>query len=152
MSGNWCWILKDRQDLRWSLTHGWRVAIFITTVSIYTYVYIYLARSYRQVSNIVSTSSNTGHGVHSEQELRCMNTKPDSGSYGKGNSGTTTVMSHENQPARSHADKTPELRWATSNAALPGLCANLFQENAFAEWVPVVVHYSLAPRYGQSHP
>ncbi|GJC78897.1 hypothetical protein ColLi_01735 [Colletotrichum liriopes] len=53
VSGNWCWISRDRPDLRYALTHGWRFGIIFTTILIYLYVWWYLGRHFR---SMVSTS------------------------------------------------------------------------------------------------
>ncbi|OLN81013.1 hypothetical protein CCHL11_09988 [Colletotrichum chlorophyti] len=53
VSGNWCWISRNRPDLRYALTHGWRFAIIFTVVLIYCYVWWYLGRHFR---SMVSTS------------------------------------------------------------------------------------------------
>ncbi|KAH7058925.1 G protein-coupled glucose receptor regulating Gpa2-domain-containing protein [Macrophomina phaseolina] len=42
VSGNWCWITKDRTDLRYALGHGWRFSIIIATILIYGYIYFYI--------------------------------------------------------------------------------------------------------------
>ncbi|KAF6817223.1 hypothetical protein CPLU01_13631 [Colletotrichum plurivorum] len=57
VSGNWCWISRDRPDLRYALTHGWRIAIIFTTILIYFYVWWYLGRHFR---SMVSTSDPLG--------------------------------------------------------------------------------------------
>ncbi|KAG6000613.1 hypothetical protein E4U21_005286 [Claviceps maximensis] len=44
VSGNWCWIRRDRLVLRYALTHGWRIAIFVATIVIYTVIYVRLTR------------------------------------------------------------------------------------------------------------
>ncbi|KAF7510309.1 hypothetical protein GJ744_006805 [Endocarpon pusillum] len=46
VSGNWCWIKPDLLGLRYLLTHGWRIVIFLATVGIYTYIYTHLKRVY----------------------------------------------------------------------------------------------------------
>lgn len=46
VSGNWCWIRPEYLGLRYGLTHGWRVAIFLATIAIYTYIYIHLKRRF----------------------------------------------------------------------------------------------------------
>jgi hypothetical protein len=48
-SGNWCWITPQHVALRYALTHGWRIAIFLTTICIYTYVYFRLTRTYGNI-------------------------------------------------------------------------------------------------------
>jgi hypothetical protein len=47
VSGNWCWISKDRTDLRYGLTHGWRFVIIAVTIGAYTYVWWYLRRHFK---------------------------------------------------------------------------------------------------------
>ncbi|KAI1129076.1 G protein-coupled glucose receptor regulating Gpa2-domain-containing protein [Nemania abortiva] len=44
VGNNWCWIAADRTDLRYALTHGWRLAVFFITVLIYAYIYWYFRR------------------------------------------------------------------------------------------------------------
>ncbi|POS74316.1 hypothetical protein DHEL01_v207291 [Diaporthe helianthi] len=39
VSGNWCWITPKRADLRYSLTHGWRIGIIFLTVVLYAYIW-----------------------------------------------------------------------------------------------------------------
>lgn len=107
VSGNWCWIKKNRQDLRWALTHGWRVAIFIATVSIYTYVYIYLARSYRKASSVSSHSSNRRLASTSEQELCRMDTGTEDQKNATSTKCTPTPTGHN---PNERAKRTPELR------------------------------------------
>ncbi|KAA8576832.1 hypothetical protein EYC84_006879 [Monilinia fructicola] len=57
VSGNWCWIAKDRIDLRYGLTHGWRFAIMLTTIFVYTYIWRYLSRSGLRFSDGSSNGS-----------------------------------------------------------------------------------------------
>lgn len=49
VAGNWCWIAKERADLRYALAHGWRFAIIFTTVCIYIYIYQYLSRHFKSL-------------------------------------------------------------------------------------------------------
>lgn len=42
VSGNWCWITAKRTDLRYALTHGWRIAIIFATVVMYAYIWWYV--------------------------------------------------------------------------------------------------------------
>ncbi|KAI0199941.1 G protein-coupled glucose receptor regulating Gpa2-domain-containing protein [Astrocystis sublimbata] len=44
VGNNWCWIAADRTDLRYALTHGWRLAVFFSTVLIYAWIYWYFQR------------------------------------------------------------------------------------------------------------
>ncbi|KAK3702480.1 hypothetical protein LTR37_014842 [Vermiconidia calcicola] len=66
IGGNWCWINSNRLDLRYALSHGWRIAIFFATIIIYTYVYITLRRVF---SNIRRLSGMTGPRSRQEQQV-----------------------------------------------------------------------------------
>ncbi|KAG6016444.1 hypothetical protein E4U41_004439 [Claviceps citrina] len=57
VSGNWCWIRRDLLGLRFALTHGWRIAIFVATIAIYTVIYVRLTRVFGilRVGNTWST-------------------------------------------------------------------------------------------------
>ncbi|KAG5981819.1 hypothetical protein E4U43_006541, partial [Claviceps pusilla] len=57
VSGNWCWIRRDQLGLRYALTHGWRIAIFVATIAIYTIIYVRLTRVFGilRVGNTWST-------------------------------------------------------------------------------------------------
>ncbi|EEY20469.1 conserved hypothetical protein [Verticillium alfalfae VaMs.102] len=64
--GNWCWIRSNRLDLRYGLSHGWRIAIFFVTIVIYTYIYIKLKRVFkglRSMSTATGTRRKTDHMV-----------------------------------------------------------------------------------------
>ena len=56
VSGNWCWITSDRLDLRYALSHGWRIAIFFVTIGIYTYIYIALKRVFKHLRSLSTTT------------------------------------------------------------------------------------------------
>ncbi|KHN94049.1 Glucose receptor Git3 [Metarhizium album ARSEF 1941] len=49
VGGNWCWIKPSKLGLRYALTHGWRIAIFIATITLYTCIYIRLKRVFNRV-------------------------------------------------------------------------------------------------------
>ena len=57
IGGNWCWIKHSRLDLRYGLSHGWRIGIFFATIGIYTYIGIKLKRVF---ANLRSFSTQTG--------------------------------------------------------------------------------------------
>ncbi|ERF76987.1 hypothetical protein EPUS_06855 [Endocarpon pusillum Z07020] len=67
VSGNWCWIKPDLLGLRYLLTHGWRIAIFLATIGIYTYVYIHLKRVYGNFTAL--TTANAHSTVFNDQDL-----------------------------------------------------------------------------------
>ncbi|KKY23055.1 putative glucose receptor git3 [Diplodia seriata] len=47
VSGNWCWIARDRKYLRYALGHGWRIGILLVTFCIYVYVFAFMYRRLR---------------------------------------------------------------------------------------------------------
>ncbi|OJD29152.1 glucose receptor git3 protein [Diplodia corticola] len=47
VSGNWCWIARDRRYLRYALGHAWRIAILVLTFAIYVYVFAFMYRRLR---------------------------------------------------------------------------------------------------------
>lgn len=65
VSGNWCWITNDRLDLRYALSHGWRIAIFVVTIIIYTYIYINLKRVFKTLRSITTVTDT--HTVQDNQ-------------------------------------------------------------------------------------
>ncbi len=67
VSGNWCWIKTDLLDLRYLLTHGWRIAIFLATIGIYTYIYTRLKRVFGKFTAL--RASNDYFTVFNDQEL-----------------------------------------------------------------------------------
>ncbi|KAF2180879.1 hypothetical protein K469DRAFT_590954 [Zopfia rhizophila CBS 207.26] len=52
VSGNWCWIVNDRNHMRYVLTHGWRFAIIIITFCIYIHVFLFMHRRLRLRKNM----------------------------------------------------------------------------------------------------
>lgn len=85
-SGNWCWITPKHIVLRYALTHGWRIAIFLTTICIYTYVYIRLTRTYGNIWARTHESRAT-----EEESQLCpisLSSLPDTPTTTKGDTGT----------------------------------------------------------------
>ncbi|PFH61464.1 hypothetical protein XA68_17295 [Ophiocordyceps unilateralis] len=77
VSGNWCWIRSEYLGLRYGLTHGWRIAIFVGTIAIYTFIYIHLKRVFGRFRVSGPSTGNTtsrdhtviDHGLeHSESQ------------------------------------------------------------------------------------
>ncbi|KAK8101990.1 hypothetical protein PG999_012364 [Apiospora kogelbergensis] len=66
VSGNWCWISSERASLRYALTHSWRMAIFLATFVIYTYIYIHLKRTFNRFA--LSTTPTTNHNIPGEHQ------------------------------------------------------------------------------------
>lgn len=60
VSGNWCWIMSTRTDLRYALTHGWRIAIIFITVGIYVFVWWYMNRHFRSIVSSIGTTTSFG--------------------------------------------------------------------------------------------
>ncbi|EGP87642.1 uncharacterized protein MYCGRDRAFT_109455 [Zymoseptoria tritici IPO323] len=75
VSGNWCWIKPQYTDLRYALTHSWRMAIFFITIGIYTYVYIHLARFYDNMQS-VGTTTHDNEAHDDEVELTAVHDPP----------------------------------------------------------------------------
>ncbi|CAH0020295.1 unnamed protein product [Clonostachys rhizophaga] len=57
VSGNWCWIKASRVDLRYGLTHGWRLFIFFATIIIYSYIYIRLQQTFKSLRTFGGTTN-----------------------------------------------------------------------------------------------
>lgn len=55
VSGNWCWISPDEPILRYALTHAWRFGIIITTICLYTYLFIYFRKQFKEIRKVRST-------------------------------------------------------------------------------------------------
>ncbi|KAK8110141.1 uncharacterized protein PG998_006598 [Apiospora kogelbergensis] len=66
VSGNWCWISSERASLRYALTHSWRMAIFLATFVIYTYIYIHLKRTFNRFA--LSTTPTTNHNIPGDHQ------------------------------------------------------------------------------------
>ncbi|KAF4340777.1 hypothetical protein FBEOM_5299 [Fusarium beomiforme] len=69
VSGNWCWIQTQHLGLRYGLTHAWRIAIFLATVAIYTYIYIKLRRLFSFVKYGLSSSTTKGHNTNVQSRI-----------------------------------------------------------------------------------
>lgn len=60
VSGNWCWISSDHSNIRYALTHGWRIGIIFVTAGIYLYIWWYMNRHFRtMVTTFSSELSNS---------------------------------------------------------------------------------------------
>ncbi|KAF5667859.1 cyclic AMP receptor 2 [Fusarium heterosporum] len=64
VGGNWCWISATRPDLRYGMTHGWRLLIIFTTVVIYIYIWIYLRRHLGSKGRARQTLSFSTHNTN----------------------------------------------------------------------------------------
>lgn len=59
VSGNWCWIMSTRTDLRYALTHGWRIAIIFCTAGIYIFIWWFMHRHFRSLASTTDASMST---------------------------------------------------------------------------------------------
>ena len=66
VSGNWCWIVESRTDLRYGLGHGIRYAIIISTIVIYTVIFTYLQPLIKSLS--ASASASKSDCVHHDEQ------------------------------------------------------------------------------------
>ncbi|ORY59210.1 G protein-coupled glucose receptor regulating Gpa2-domain-containing protein, partial [Pseudomassariella vexata] len=62
VSGNWCWISQKRTDLRYGLTHGWRIVIILVTIGTYTYIWWYMHRHFKSMGSTLSVSNKENRG------------------------------------------------------------------------------------------
>ncbi|KAL6915356.1 hypothetical protein FSST1_006851 [Fusarium sambucinum] len=76
VSGNWCWIQSHHLGLRYGLTHAWRIAIFLATVTIYTYIYIRLRRLFSSLKDGLQSSTTRGDTIHMRSRVDRDNTEP----------------------------------------------------------------------------
>ncbi|KAI8716085.1 hypothetical protein NCS52_00901400 [Fusarium sp. LHS14.1] len=79
VSGNWCWIQSQYLGLRYGLTHAWRIAIFLATISIYTFIYIKLRRLFSRLKVDLSSSA-AGQGTAGNRSRSELDTTEPSGS------------------------------------------------------------------------
>ncbi|KAF5019825.1 hypothetical protein F66182_8194 [Fusarium sp. NRRL 66182] len=72
VSGNWCWITARHLGLRYALTHGWRILIFVATIAIYTFIYVRLRRLFRNIRLELSSSRRYATGTRPETQTDAM--------------------------------------------------------------------------------
>ena len=90
-----CWITPQHVTLRYALTHGWRIAIFLTTICIYTYVYFRLTRTY---GNIWARTRESSRATKEEEESQlCPTAAPPNT--------TTTTAATKTPSTRTHSIK-----------------------------------------------
>ncbi|CAN8105594.1 unnamed protein product [Discula destructiva] len=65
VSGNWCWIMATRSDLRYALTHGWRIGIIVCTTGIYLFVWWFMHRHFKTL--VMSTDASSREGTWSSK-------------------------------------------------------------------------------------
>lgn len=109
VSGNWCWITANHFSMRYSLTHGWRIAIFIGTIAIYTYIYIYLVRAYGRLG-VGSSSGGGTYGTAENETVLC--DVPTENKHIRVHSSITTTIEPETDhvPLRQTWGKTGTIR------------------------------------------
>ncbi|KAI9650421.1 hypothetical protein NHQ30_000435 [Ciborinia camelliae] len=91
VSGNWCWIARDRIDLRYSLTHGWRFAIMLTTIIIYTYIWWYLSNFSRMLKNESFNVNNTRRRWYQRKNTRYLPSEELQENHGTSLSSSSTL-------------------------------------------------------------
>jgi len=69
VSGNWCWIEPRFMRQRFSLNHGWRIAIFIISLCTYAFVFFYMSRRVRP-QNLSISSARDFDSFEAELESR----------------------------------------------------------------------------------
>lgn len=60
VSGNWCWLSSQHQELRYTLAHGWRIAIITTIIGLYIYLFVYIHRHFSSLRKIAKINEPTG--------------------------------------------------------------------------------------------
>lgn len=113
VSGNWCWITAKRTDLRYALTHGWRVAIIFVTVLLYAYIWWYVRCHFKALfgaENGRSGSYNplTGQVISEKDRLKSRSTEQVA-LEGRGRHFTSVIDSND-APSRA---RTPSSREPT---------------------------------------
>ncbi|KAF3771196.1 hypothetical protein M406DRAFT_326591 [Cryphonectria parasitica EP155] len=71
---NWCWISASRTDLRYGLNHGWRFAIILFIIGIYSYVYYHTSRRFKHLAT--TTSQPTDYYTRASVASRASVQKP----------------------------------------------------------------------------
>lgn len=112
VSGNWCWITAKRTDLRYALTHGWRVAIIFVTVLLYAYIWWYVRCHFKSLfgaENGRSGSYNplTGQVISEKDRLRNMSAEQVA-LKGRGQH-LHSVIDSDNAPSRARTPPSGEL-------------------------------------------
>ncbi|KAI9047395.1 hypothetical protein LZ554_008840 [Drepanopeziza brunnea f. sp. 'monogermtubi'] len=62
INGNWCWLSAKRNDLRYSLGHGWRITIIFTVIALYVYLFTFIHRHFTGLRSL-STPDKGSSGV-----------------------------------------------------------------------------------------
>ena len=60
MSGNWCWIDSNDRVLRYALGHAWRLAIILTIICLFAYLFIYVHHHFSSMRSIDELSALEG--------------------------------------------------------------------------------------------
>jgi hypothetical protein len=68
VTGNWCWITSEYLGLRYALGHGWRISVILSTIAIYTYVYMRLRSNSRNIERLREYSCNAVQTAFSQNE------------------------------------------------------------------------------------
>ncbi|KAI1112466.1 G protein-coupled glucose receptor regulating Gpa2-domain-containing protein [Nemania sp. NC0429] len=106
VGNNWCWIAADRTDLRYALTHGWRLAVFFITVLIYAYIYWYFKRHMK--SMLIDEPENEADEVGAQPSMsngRTKRTCPRSTQPNTSKSNSTSYASFANDEIRQRSQR-----------------------------------------------
>ena len=117
-SGNWCWITPKHIALRYALTHGWRIAIFLTTICIYTYVYIQLTRTYGNIWARTKESRATGEEEESQLCPTSLSSIPDTDTPTTTTKSSTAAQSYSNIEPRQSSTTQKQAHTTTAAAAI----------------------------------
>ncbi|EKD14704.1 hypothetical protein MBM_06915 [Drepanopeziza brunnea f. sp. 'multigermtubi' MB_m1] len=63
VKGNWCWLSASRNDLRYSLGHGWRITIILTVIALYVYLFTFIHRHFTALRSISTPDKGASGGV-----------------------------------------------------------------------------------------
>ncbi|KAF8249740.1 hypothetical protein K440DRAFT_676438 [Wilcoxina mikolae CBS 423.85] len=67
-SGGWCWISPKPVYLRYVMTHGWRYLIILVIVVLYTYLYFFLRKNYKNLATATGGSTFRRPGIFKRKE------------------------------------------------------------------------------------
>ncbi|EHA49263.1 hypothetical protein MCOR27_004574 [Pyricularia oryzae] len=155
VAGNWCWITASRPDLRYALTHGWRILIIFGTIIIYAYIWWYMSRHFHSMVQIqrtgltedstvasslgttssggtmLSTGNSTTVGVSSTKSLMVQSPPPQGKK--KGVSWTRSIRSVRSARKHTAYDDDEEVQALPGGAALPEVKETMERELEFSD-------------------
>lgn len=160
VSGNWCWITAKRPDLRYSLTHGWRIGIIFLTVILYAYIWWFVHHHFRA---LFGSRRGTRHGynpvtgvVHTESAKLTKERLEES-------QGTTLIGEVETRPlsdirdtAKDSRDSRDDMTMSDFSLPIQGVDGAASTEREFVSTVtppaPTVGHAEGQRNYSRHYP